>query len=244
MAKEWAIKFYSTKKWKVFREAYFRDKFGMCELCERPGEEVHHEIFLTAKNIDDPNITLNADNCILLCKKCHNIQHNKAYNLHKEKIRKMETTRRDLCFDESGNLIQRKNVFIVYGAPCSGKTTYIREHKGEHDIVFDLDYVISALSLGTVKKAEDNDCVDFALKIRKYFYELIECRELFFENVWISAGLYDKHERDNLAIKLKAELIHIDTDIEECKRRAKLDEDREDKRKQYKIIDYYFDNLT
>ena len=244
MAKAWAKPFYNSKAWKDLRDAYVREVFGMCELCDKVGEELHHEIFLTPENINDPNITLNRDNLIYLCKTCHNVEHDKAYNLNKEKLRKLEVTDSNVCFDEHGDIVPRKNVFIVYGSPCSGKTTYVKENKGEYDVVFDLDYIIQALSLDGVNKASVNDCVPFAIKLREYFYELIESRACFFERVWIVAGLYDKQEREQLTRRLKAELVFIDTDIETCKERARFSDERKDKRKQYDIIDYYFKNLT
>ncbi len=45
---------------------------GMCEKCrEQLGYIVHHKIRLTAKNINNPNITLNLKNLAYLCKTCH-----------------------------------------------------------------------------------------------------------------------------------------------------------------------------
>lgn len=40
-----------------------------------PGEEVHHKIRLTPKNVRDPSIALNWDNLELLCKDCHIKEH-------------------------------------------------------------------------------------------------------------------------------------------------------------------------
>lgn len=36
-------------------------------------------------------------------------------------------------------------VVLVSGPPCSGKTTYVREHRGPHDLVFDMDAIKEAL---------------------------------------------------------------------------------------------------
>lgn len=53
---------------------------GLCENCLKkglvvPAEEVHHKIHITPLNIDDPNITLNFDNLIALCRECHRKEH-------------------------------------------------------------------------------------------------------------------------------------------------------------------------
>ena len=38
-------------------------------------------------------------------------------------------------------------VVIVYGKPLSGKTTYIKQHKTDNDIVLDYDYLCHAITL-------------------------------------------------------------------------------------------------
>lgn len=74
--KEYAQPFYSSYAWKKMRTAYAKSQGGLCEKCLSrglitPGTSVHHIIPLTPKNINDPSITLSADNLMLLCDKCH-----------------------------------------------------------------------------------------------------------------------------------------------------------------------------
>lgn len=40
-----------------------------------PGREVHHVEELTPMNIHRPEITLNEDNLVLLCRECHKVRH-------------------------------------------------------------------------------------------------------------------------------------------------------------------------
>lgn len=73
---EWAKKFYSSNAWKECRKAYASSVGGLCERCMEsgiysPGEVVHHKTPLTAWNINDPTITLNWDNLMLVCNACH-----------------------------------------------------------------------------------------------------------------------------------------------------------------------------
>lgn len=42
--------------------------------------------------------------------------------------------------------MQKTKVVIVYGRPGSGKTTYVKNHIGDNDIVYDYDKLFSALS--------------------------------------------------------------------------------------------------
>lgn len=96
MAREFAKSFYKSKAWKKIRDYIFNKYHGLCVDCGKPGQEVHHKEFLTPENINDPYITLGEDNLILLCKECHHRKHNKK-----------ESTREDLIFNESGELVQR-----------------------------------------------------------------------------------------------------------------------------------------
>ena len=235
--------FYNSKTWIDCRSYYFSLMFGLCELCERPGEEVHHKIFLTPENINDTNISLDHENLQLLCRKCHNATHEKAYAMHRKNLQKNPMTSGGLCWDESGNLVENKNVYIVWGAPASGKTTYVREHKGKYDIVIDLDYIASALSMRDDVQDKNSDAFFIALDVRNLLYDLIAERKYNFDKVWIVTMLPERDKRIRLQQKLKAELIYINATKEECLFRARIDETRADKQTQYKIIEDYFSKL-
>lgn len=92
--KEWAKPFYKSKAWRNCRDAYFISKHGLCERCGRPGLIVHHRIYLTPQNINDPNATLSWDNLELLCQDCHNKEHHGT-----------DVTAEGLCFNENGELV-------------------------------------------------------------------------------------------------------------------------------------------
>lgn len=96
--KPWARSFYKSKAWRECRHAFFVSKYGLCERCGGSGLIVHHKIYLTPDNINDPSISLNWDNLELLCQDCHN----------KEHFAKFSPTRDDLVFDDQGNLVQVK----------------------------------------------------------------------------------------------------------------------------------------
>jgi 5-methylcytosine-specific restriction protein A len=97
VARDFAIKFYNSKEWKKCRESFKESKFHICNRCGEPGEEVHHIIYLSPDNINDPYITLSWDNLELLCQSCHS----------KEHMSKYDVVRDDVMFDEKGELIKR-----------------------------------------------------------------------------------------------------------------------------------------
>lgn len=242
MAKEYAKQFYKTKAWQKCRNAFFSSKFGICELCGKPGKEVHHKKHITPANISDPDITLNWDNLQLLCSSCHCAIHDKSYEMYRARTRKDTGIANGLCFDDDGNIIENKNVFIVWGSPASGKTSYVKEHKGKYDLVVDLDSIIEALSMTNGKKITE-DYLPFALDIRELLYSLIADRTYHFDKAWVIATLPKRDERLALQKRIKAELIYIATSMEECLKRAKRDDERQNKELQYKIIEKYFKTL-
>ena len=74
--KEWAEKFYKSKKWQNVRaNVWARDK-GLCQRCLKnhiikAGDTVHHIIELTPENITDERISLNMENLETVCRDCH-----------------------------------------------------------------------------------------------------------------------------------------------------------------------------
>lgn len=81
--KDFAEKFYKSKRWQRNRDAYASSRGDLCEPCAKqglvvPGEIVHHKIELTPMNIHDPTITMAWSNLELVCRECHAIRHPKA----------------------------------------------------------------------------------------------------------------------------------------------------------------------
>lgn len=79
------VKFYNSPPWRRLARSYAASKGWRCEVCDNKylnykkpiyrQLHCHHKIELTDENLSDPNISLNADNLILLCIHCHNKAH-------------------------------------------------------------------------------------------------------------------------------------------------------------------------
>ena len=67
--------FYESPAWRKTRAYILKRDAGLCVRCGAPGVIVHHKRELTPQNIDDPMISLNADNLETLCRACHAIAH-------------------------------------------------------------------------------------------------------------------------------------------------------------------------
>lgn len=93
--KPWAKKFYRSKAWLKCRADYIKKVHGQCERCGNPGKIVHHTVYLTPDNINDPAVSLNHDLLEYTCQDCHNQEHhgNGA------------AVEAGLTFDDEGNMI-------------------------------------------------------------------------------------------------------------------------------------------
>jgi 5-methylcytosine-specific restriction endonuclease McrA len=105
--------FYNSKLWKQVRQSVWIKQNLLCAICGKPvyvdgiseylpkGQRrtgiVHHKIWLDNNNIEDDNITINEDNLIGVCKECHE-------NIHHANM----SCRKDMQFDEEGNIIPRQ----------------------------------------------------------------------------------------------------------------------------------------
>lgn len=67
----------------------------ICERCGETARIVHHKIYITPKNINNPNITLDWNNLEALCIVCHNLEH-KSYGV----------CNNDVMFVKDGDLIK------------------------------------------------------------------------------------------------------------------------------------------
>lgn len=143
-----------------------------------------------------------------------------------------------MYFTDNGEY-KPSNIFIVWGSPGAGKSTYVKEHYEYGDIVVDLDYIKRAISF--LQKSESTNTIsDVSIKIRNFLYDLISDESIECKNIWVVSALPVKADRIALSNRLGAKLIHIDTDKEECLKRAMADNERKNKNFQKIIIDKYW----
>lgn len=177
----------------------------ICEHCGRPITRAydcigHHKTELTEENYTDYNISLNPLNIALVHHKCHNLIHNKLF---------------------SGN----RQVFIVYGSPLSGKSSYVREAMTEGDLVIDLDSIWECVS-GCERYVKPARLKSVVFAVRDNLLESVKYRRGKWLNAYIIGGYPYKAERDRLMDSLGAREVFIDTDMETCLQRLCSCEER------------------
>ena len=149
---------------------------------------------------------MNPDNVMLVHFRCHN-------EIHKR-------------FGYAERLIQ--NVYVVYGAPCSGKTTWVNEVAESGDLILDIERLWGAIradKCGQYDKPNEIKSNVFAL--RDCLLDTIRVRRGKWRNAYIIGGYPLQGERERLADSVGAnKIIFIDTPQDVCIERAKLKNDK------------------
>ena len=161
----------------------------------------HHKIPITMQNVNDYSISLNPENIMLVSHRSHNEIHARY------------------------GFMTMKKVYYVYGAPCSGKSTFVMQSKGNSDLVIDIDRIWQAVTGGALYEKPD------ALKapvfaVRDTLLDMVKTRTGKWERAWIIEGGALKGDRERRTAALGAESIYIDTDKETCLARLASDEKR------------------
>jgi predicted kinase len=209
--------FYTSDDWKlckyqVLQERVKEDGTVYCEHCGKPiikefnpqsNENAnamifHHKKELTQDNFNDYNISLNPENIAIVHFKCHNQIHDRFQGG---------------CISKA----QRK-VYIVHGAVCSGKSTFVKENMEDGDCVLDLDDIWMAVS-GPPKYVKPDTLKDVVFALRNSLLEQIKMRSGSWQNAWVISTEPMPMSRKRLATELGAELIHIDTPKDVCLQR-------------------------
>jgi len=109
--KKWAESFYYSKAWKSCRKNYMNSQFDICERCDNIAKVVHHKIYLTPVNINDPSITLDHANLEALCQDCHNREHCSG-----------DVADLGYTFDDDGQIVYAPHFRGGVGAPSTETT--------------------------------------------------------------------------------------------------------------------------
>lgn len=218
--------FYKSRVWEKFVECLRADRAGpdglvICEHCGRPILRKydcigHHTEELTDDNVDNVSVSLNPDNVVLLHFRCHN-------EIHKR-------------FGYAVRAVQR--VYIVYGAPCAGKSAFVSEVAEPGDLVVSMDRLWAAIradKCGQYEKPAELKQNIFGL--RDLLIDMIRVRRGRWDNAYIIGGYPLQGERERLAEIVGADkIIFVDTPKDVCLLRAK---EKSDEWTQY--VENWFD---
>lgn len=224
--------FYKSRKWESFRRGVIADRtngegYVICEHCGKPIVRAydliaHHKQELTEINVDDVNVSLNPDNIALIHFRCHNELH-KRYGFNRRPIKK---------------------VYIVFGAPCSGKTSFVEENAGDNDIILEIDRLYQGITKSGVHELPQA-VKSNVFKLRDVMLDMIATRYGAWENAYIIGGYPLLNERERLADRVSADrIIYIDTPKEVCLLRLESEPNGRDRDKWRGYIDDWFARCT
>lgn len=162
----------------------------------------HHITPLTRLNVNDAAISINPANIQILHWKCHNKVHER--------------------FSGQGQR-QDQKVYLITGAPCSGKTTYARERMSAGDIILDIDDIWQQVT-GLERYQKPNCARQIVFATRDAQEEQIKMRAGTWYNAFIIKSLPLKMDRERTAQNLNAdEIIIMETPQEVCEERLQAD---------------------
>ena len=201
--------FYRSNEWTNLRTLLINERttdYLYCEHCGKPILKAydciaHHVIELTEQNYTDHNISLNPDNIMLVHHRCHNKIHNKL--------------------GYSG-----RQVFLVYGSPLSGKTSYVNSVLEQGDLVIDLDNIWQCVS-GQPRYVKPNRLKSVVFSVRDNLLESVKYRRGKWNSCYVIGGYAFEPERNRLLDTLGAKPIFINTSQSECLERLQHCEDRD-----------------
>lgn len=222
------FEFYRSDEWAQFRKIVIAERIKedgniYDEVTGKPIIKaydliLHHITELTEENVFDYNISLNPKNIMVVSHKTHNMIH-----------------------DKLGNTCRK--IYIVYGSPLSGKTSWVRDNMSDGDLILDIDNIWQAVS-GCDRYIKPKRLNAVIFKVRDTMLEAIQYRLGKWRNAYIVGGYPLISERERLCKQLGAELIFIETSKAECIKRLESIEDGRDKDEWRGYIERWFAEYT
>lgn len=216
--------FYRSKEWADFRQVIIAERtaadgFIYDEVTGKPIVKaydiiLHHKIELTLENVNDANVTLNPENVQIVSFKTHNEIHNRYGSW-------------------------TRHIYLVYGCPLAGKSTYVKERAGIHDLVIDVDRIYECIS-NNPAYIKSGRIADNVFAVRDALLEQVKFRRGKWVNAWIISGMPYKGERERFCAEYGAEGILIDCDIETALERLQVASDGRNKTEWRKYIETWF----
>lgn len=198
---------YGSTIWKQFRETYkleriardgalYDDLDGHQIL--RPYDAIlHHKTPLTEANYNDPNISLNPDNIMLLSHANHALIHSRI------------------------GARKRREIYLVWGSPKSGKSTWVESTATSGDLVCDLERIYRSIGADGI----DSRYSQVAFSLWEELLDAVKVRKGKWESAYIVGTYPIEAERRRLMDTLGAEEIFIDTPRGVCLERCKTEEE-------------------
>lgn len=213
--------------WQQLRRLVLADE-PLCRMCWEdgglvvPAQEVDH--------IDGDSHNNERDNLRPLCTACH-----------------LQRTARDQAF---GNVMWRPDwlkpstipLVMICGAPASGKSYYVHEHRGVRDLVIDLDVIAAGMAASTLHGWDRGMYLRLAIRKRNEMLGDIGRDTARWPAAWLIVSEAKAEHRQWWADTLKPErIVVMETSPELCRQRVVEDPLRPRDRTQEAITRWWQD---
>ncbi|MFD3271508.1 HNH endonuclease signature motif containing protein [Paenibacillus dendritiformis] len=219
--------FYASRKWREFRLSLIAERGNRCQECGKIVAKSieligHHTTELTPENVHDHNISLNPEMVELICRDCHDKEHQR--------------------FGYQGNASKR--VYLVYGPPLSGHMEFVQQNMKHGDLIVDMDALYAAVS-GLPPADKPDNLFQNVIGVHNLLIDNIKTRHGRWLNAWVIGGYADRFKRERVAQELGAEIVFMEMSEEECLARLRIEENLRYRQKEYEgYIRKWFDEYS
>lgn len=221
--------FYSSSNWKKFARTIKLERTNdngevICEYCNKPIANpydciAHHcNTFLTEENVNDAEIAFNPENIQLVHHRCHNLIHEKLG-------------------------YKRREVYLIYGSPCSGKSTYLDTVRMPGDFIVDIDRIRQCIS-GQPTHIITPVLNQILFGVRDLLMDCVRYRRGKWMRCYIIGGFPLQSERERICDETGAVEVFIDTPKEVCLSRLENNPNHRDIKLWQGFIDEWWRRYT
>lgn len=213
--------FYQSKEWRALLTTLKMERVNeqgeiICAHCGEPITRKydcigHHVAALNERNVNDAAVALNPDNVVLVHHVCHNQIHNKLGHIARQ-------------------------VYLVWGSPLSGKSTYVDEVAVWGDLIVDVDSIWQCVS-GRKRYEKPSRLKPVVFGIRDTLLDMVRHRCGSWRNAYVVGGYPLVNERERLMRSLGAREVYVESSQAECIARLKGCRDGRDVGEWRKYID-------
>lgn len=213
--------FYQSKEWRGLLVTLKMERVNeqgeiICAHCGEPITRKydcigHHVTALNDRNVNDVAVSLNPDNVVLVHHVCHNRIHNKFGAITRQ-------------------------VYLVWGSPLSGKSTYVQEVAEYGDLIIDIDNIWTCVS-GCDRYVKPDRLKPVVFGIRDTLLDMVRHRCGSWRNAYVVGGYPLVNERERLMRSLGAREVYVESSRAECLARLKACRDGRDVGEWRKYID-------
>lgn len=131
---------------------------------------------------------------------------------------------------------------VIYGPPCSGKTTYVIDRLQDRDVVYDYDALIYAMTNRTAHLHDKHIAHPLAAQIKYTMLDWLRDTDNPVNVAYLITTYPSQNLKNELSDFENVQYILMETTMEQCLERLKSDDTRPDKEAWEQVIREWFED--